>query len=302
MVFTACRSPWLLRSLLFVPGDQERMIHKARQLPADAIILDLEDGVAIKDKAVARARVHQALVEGFPEGLPVFVRLNGLPSGMLEDDLYAAFHPRLDGVVLPKVRSPDEVQLVGHALATLERIRGSPVGRLVLLILIETPQAVLRAEEIVSASARIVALMFGAEDLAAEMGLTRTAAAEEVRYPRAHAAVVAHGAGCEAIDLVYSALEDQAGLVRECQEGKTLGYTGKQVIHPSQLDPVNAAFSPDPSKVAWARRVMDAYLAAPRGALVVDGRMVDAPIVAQAQRILARADRIHARLRKEAGS
>ncbi len=287
--------------MLFVPGDQDRMIRKARTLPADALILELEDGVGANAKAVARGRIGQALAEGFPDDQPVFVRPNGLATGMLDDDLLAVVHPRLDGIVLPKVRSRDDVHVVDQVLTTLERARGIAPGRVALAVLIETPQAVVHAAEIVTASTRIVALMFGADDLAAEMGLMRTPAGEEVQYPRAHTALVAHAAGCAAIDLVYATLEDQAGLVRECREGKSMGYTGKQVIHPSQVELVNTAFAPDAMQVAWARRIVEAYQAAPRGAFVVDGRMVDAPIVAQAQRVLAEAARIVAKLHREPG-
>ncbi len=287
--------------MLFVPGDQERMLRKARELPADALILDLEDGVAAKDKAVARQRVPETLADGFPSGLPIFVRPNGVATGMLEDDLLATVHPRLDGIVLPKVRTPGEVALVDRLLATLERARGIPLGQLALALLIETPPAVLHAEDLVEASARVAALVFGAEDLAAEMGLVRTASGVGVHYPRAQTALVAHATGCEAIDQVFTTIQDPQGLARECAEGKALGYGGKQVIHPGQLDPVNAAFAPDPAQVAWAREILEAYRAAPRGAIVLNGRMIDAPIVAQAQRILADVARIESRTRTSAG-
>lgn len=299
MAVAARRSPWVLRSMLFVPGDQDRMLRKARGLPADALILDLEDGVAPKDKVIARSRIHHALEEGFPDGLPIFVRPNGLATGMLEDDLLASMHPRLDGVVVPKVRSRAELQLVNGLLSAIEGTRDIPPGHLALAVLVETPQAVLHAEDLVATSSRVVALMFGAEDLAAEMGLSRSAA--ELHYPRAQTALVAHATGCLAIDLIFPALQDTEGLTRECREGRALGYTGKQVIHPSQLGPVNTAFAPDLAEVAWARKIIDAYRSAPRGALVVEGRMVDAPIVAQAERILADADRIEERARKRTG-
>ncbi len=298
MAVASRRGPWVLRSMLFVPGDQDRMLRKAPTLPADALILDLEDGVAPKDKALARSRIPQVLEGGFPEGLRVFIRPNNLATGMLEDDLLATVHPRLDGVVVPKIRSPHELQVVDRVLATLEEARGIPPNHVALAVLIETPQAVLHAEDLVARSDRVVALLFGAEDLAAEMSLSRTSAAAALAYPRAHTALTAHATGCVAIDLVFTAIDDTEGLTRECREGKALGYTGKQVIHPSQLGPVNAAFAPDPSQIAWARRIVEAYRSAPRGALVVEGKMVDAPVVAQAERILADAERIADRGRK----
>ncbi len=298
MALASRRDPWVLRSMLFVPGDQDRMLRKAPTLPADALILDLEDGVAPQDKAVARARIPQALEAGFPEGVRIFIRPNSLATGLLEDDLLATVHPRVDGVVVPKARSPHDLEVVDRVLATLEEARGIPLKQVAIAVLIETPQAVLHAEEIVTRSARVVALLFGAEDLAAEMSLSRASAAAAVAYPRAHTALTAHATGCAAIDLVFTAIDDAEGLTAECREGKALGYTGKQVIHPSQLGPVNATFAPDPSQIAWARRILEAYRTAPRGALVVEGKMIDAPVVAQAERILADADRIADRGRR----
>lgn len=300
MVVGRRRSPWVLRSLLFVPGDQDRMLRKARDLPADALILDLEDGVALANKASARARIPEALDAGFPEGLPIFVRPNGLATGMLEDDLLATVHPRLNGIVLPKTRSDTEIALVDRLLGNLEQARGieTPIA---LAVLIETPPAVLHAEAFALSSERVVALVFGADDLAAEMGLVRTPTADEVHYPRTQVALVAHATGCEAIDHVFTAINDLDGLHRDCQAGRALGYSGKQVIHPAQLGPVNDVYAPDPSTVAWARHIVEAFRDAARGVTIVDGRMVDAPIVAQAERILADAARIDERTRKASG-
>jgi len=284
--------------MLFVPGDQDRMLRKAPTLPADALILDLEDGVAAKDKALARSRIPQVLAGELPEGLRIFVRPNGFATGLLEDDLLATVHARLDGVVVPKMRSYEELRAIDRLLTTLEHARGIPPKHVALAILIETPQAVLHAEGLVTSSDRVMAVLFGAEDLAAEMGLARASGGAALAVPRAQTALVAHATGCAAIDLVYTAIEDTEGLARECREGKALGYTGKQVIHPVQLDTVNATFAPDPAQVAWARRIVEAYRSSPRGALVVEGRMVDAPIVAQAERILADAERISDRGKK----
>lgn len=268
----------LLRSMLFVPGDQARMIEKARTLPADAIILDLEDGVAPKDKVRARVMVHNALMARVPGDRSVWLRPNALATGLLEDDLLACVLPGLTGVVLPKSRAAADVALVDGVLRVLERSRALS-GRLLLALLIETPQAVLDVEEIARASARIAALLFGADDLAAEAGLARTERNDEVGVARAHVALAAHARGCGAIDLVHAKVRDLEGLTRECREGKAL---------------VHAVFSPSQEEIVWARRIVDAYRAAPRGALVVDGRMVDAPIVAQAERLLHVAGRIAA--------
>ncbi|MDQ7849765.1 MAG: CoA ester lyase [Armatimonadota bacterium] len=278
-----------LRSVLFVPGDQPQMQAKARTLPADAIVLDLEDAVAPAHKAAARLQVHRALEEGFPERLAVFVRPNAAASGLLREDLEAVLHPRASGLMLPKVAGPEEVREVDAWLGALEPQRGIAVGALRLLVIVETPRAVLEAFAIARASPRVVGLAFGADDLAAAMGLARTVAPADLRYPRAQVALAAHAAGVEAVDVVYTTVEDLGGFRREAEEARALGYTGKQVIHPRQIELANLIFSPSPQEVAWARRVIEAYEAAPRGAIMVEGRMVDAPVVRQAWRILERA-------------
>lgn len=280
----------VLRSMLFVPGDQPRMVAKAPTLDADAVILDLEDGVASKDKPAARDGIREALHGGFGVRGTLWVRPNGLATGLLEDDLLSCVWQGVAGVVVPKVRSAHDVRLADGVAQRVARSRG--MGELMLAVLIETPPAVLDVAEIVRASRHVAALVFGADDLAAEMGLIRTPGNMEVAVPRAQVALAAHAAGCEAVDIAYTQVRDLDGLTRECREGRALGYTGKQVIHPTQIAPANAAFSPAEDEVAWARRVIEAYRQAPRGALVVDGRMVDAPIVVQAERVLERAAKV----------
>jgi len=275
--------------MLFVPGDQPRMLAKAQTLDADAVILDLEDGVAAKDKRRARDALEGALRGGLPVAGTLWVRPNALDTGWLEDDLTACLWPGVTGVVVPKVRAASEVRLVDALVARVARDRD--LGPVDMAVLIETPSAVLAAAEIGRACTRLAALMFGADDLAAEMGIARTESNDEVAVPRAQVALTAHALRCEAIDIVYTRVHDEVGFHRECAEGRRLGYTGKQVIHPAQIAPANTAFSPGADEIAWAARIVEAYEAAPRGALVVDGRMVDAPIVAQARRVLARARR-----------
>lgn len=265
------------------------MLAKAPALDADAIILDMEDGVAAKDKPRARAALEEAVRDGLTVPGTLWVRPNALDTGLMEDDLAACLWPGVTGVVVPKVRAASEVRLIEGIIARLARDRG--IGPVSLAVLIETPPAAVAPVEIGRACSRLAALMFGADDLAAEMGLIRTDSNDEVAVPRAQVALTAHALGCEAVDIVYTRVRDDDGFHRECADGRRLGYTGKQVIHPSQIAPANAAFSPGAEEIAWATRIIEAYQAASRGALVVDGRMVDAPIVAQARRVLERARR-----------
>lgn len=268
---------------------------RARTLSADAIILDLEDGVAEAHKERAREQIPQSLQEGFPPDLPVFVRPNSQESGLLEGDLRAVLHPRVTGVVLPKVRTAGEVRDIVAWLRLQEAGHGIEEGALRLLILIESPPAVLGALEIARASPRVVGLAFGADDLAAAMGLARTAAPADVSYPRAHVALAAHAAGVDAIDIVHTAVKDREGFRREAETARALGYTGKQVVHPAQVDLANEIFAPSAEEVAWARATTAAFAAAPRGVMMVEGKMVDAPVIRQARRILERAARVAAR-------
>ncbi|HEY6102715.1 MAG TPA: CoA ester lyase, partial [bacterium] len=230
----------LLRSMLFVPGDQPRMLAKAPALDADAVILDVEDGVAAKDKQSARASVEAAVRSALRVPGTLWVRPNALATGMLEDDLLACLWPPVTGVVVPKVRSAHDVRIVDGVAGRLARDRG--MDRVWFAILIETALGVLAAQEIVRASPQVAALMFGADDLAAETGLIRTPSNAEVAVPRAQVALTAHAAGCEAIDIVYTRVRDGEGYRRECEEGRRIGYTGKQVIHPSQIAPAHDAF------------------------------------------------------------
>ncbi|MBI4279981.1 MAG: CoA ester lyase [Armatimonadetes bacterium] len=295
---------WSLRSFLFVPGGQSRMIEKARTLAADAIILDLEDAVAPDGKAAARALVARALEEGFPASPVVLVRVNGCASGLLEDDLAQVVRPRVDGICLPKCQDAQEVLLLDRLLADAERRTGKPAGALWLVPFIESPGAVLEAAQIAAGAPRVAALSFGAEDLAAAMGIARTREGDEVVYPRAHMALAAHAAGRAAIDGVFIDFRDADGLEQDIRRGRSLGYTGKQLIHPSQIEPTNRLFSPDPEVVARARRMVDTFdaaVAAGQGVVVVDGQMVDRPVAERARRMLAVAAAHAARAGHEPG-
>ncbi len=281
------------RALLYMPGDSQRKIEKAASLDVDCICMDLEDGVAHTQKAAARATIVTALQEldfGRSEKL---VRLNPYGSGMEAEDLAATVGPRWrpDGFVLPKVDSAEAVQWLDGQLAAAEQAHGWPAGSLVLIALVESARGILNLKEICAATPRLQALIFGGEDLAADIGAIRTPEAWEVFYARS--AIVTHAAafGQQAIDMVTVDYQDTASLRREARQGATLGYSGKQAIHPNQVAPIQAAFTPSAEAVAQARRIVDAHTAHQAsgvGAFALDGKMVDAPIVKAAQRVLDR--------------
>jgi citrate lyase subunit beta/citryl-CoA lyase len=287
-------APWVLRSLLFVPGNRPAMIAKARTLGADALILDLEDGVAPDEKEQARRTVAEALETGFPESLVVFLRANGPESGLLDTDLREAFRPRCQGVCLPKCEIPASVLASDARLRIAEDEWGTARGRVRLLPMIETAAGVLRAPAIARACPRICALGFGAEDFTANVGLVRSREGTELAWARTAVSLAAHAAGALPIDGIFADFRDEAGLRADTDEARRHGFAGKMLIHPAQIAPVHAAFAPTPEEVEHARAVVAAYAqarAAGSGVAVVDGAMVDRPVVLRAERVLAAAER-----------
>jgi citrate lyase beta subunit len=280
------------RALLYMPGDDERKIRKAATLDVDCVCLDMEDGVALSRKEDARALIPAMLRDlnfGRAERL---VRINPVGSGLEVDDLHAGLEVRPDGIVMPKVESGDAIRWASSAIAAAEQAQGWQAGQIAIIVLVETALGVVNLREIASSDPRLQGLIFGAEDLAGDIGAVRTPEAWEVFYARS--AIVTHAAafGLQAIDMVYIDYKDTEGLVRESAEAARMGYTGKQVIHPNQIAPVQGAFTPDDAEIAHAQRVMNAmaeHQEAGRGAFALDGKMIDMPLVKAAERVLARA-------------
>lgn len=268
------------------------MIAKAAAAGADAIILDLEDGVAPAEKPAARRTIAAALDGPLPDHLVVFVRVNSTGSGLLDGDLRDAARARMDGVCLPKCDTPADVQSVSARLYAAEDRLDLPRGRLRMLALVETARAVLNAPAIARESPRISGVIFGAEDFTADAGLPRTREGSELAAARTAVSLAAHAAGVDAIDGIFADFRDEEGLVADTAEARRLGYTGKTLIHPAQIAPVHGVFAPAPDEIAKAHRIVDAFeeaAAAGSGIVVVDGAMVDRPVAVRAQRVLARA-------------
>jgi citrate lyase beta subunit len=280
------------RALLYMPGDDMHKIEKAITLGVDCICMDIEDGVALNRKAQARATIAEALRTlefGSSERL---VRINPVGSGMEDEDLRAVLPGHPHGIVIPKVAGCEQVRWVIEQVALFERERGWPVGQIVLLALIETARGVVNLKEIAACDARLEALIFGAEDLAGDIGAVRTRPGWEIFYARS--ATVTHAAayGLQALDMVFMDLKDINGLRAESLEGAGMAYTGKQIIHPNQVAPVQEAFSPSDEAIAHALRVVETaaqHQEAGAGAYALDGKMVDAPVVKAAGRVLERA-------------
>lgn len=279
----------LHRSMLFVPADSTKKMEKARALRPDVVIFDLEDAVSPDKKPEARALLSQEL-KSRPKAEPgIFVRVNSVGSGFFSADLEVAVDATVDALALPKCGSAAEIARADREISRVEERKGMPPGKLRLILILETALGVVCAYELGRSSPRVIALNFGAEDYSADMGINRSQAAEQITFARAMVAQAARAAGLEALDSVFTDFRDEAGLVEEVHRVKLMGYTGKALIHPSQIEPVHRAFAPSDSEVAWASEVMQAFEAAKAsgsGVIAVRGRMVDEPVVIQARRIL----------------
>ena len=279
------------RALLYMPGDDRHKIEKALSLSVDCVCMDMEDGVAPNRKAEARRSIAAALREldfGRSEKL---ARINAVGSGLETEDLQAVLPFRPDGVVLPKIESLEQIQWASEKVEAAELAHGWPVHSIRLLAGVETPKAILNLKEIAS-QPRLDALIFGGEDYAASVGATRTPEALELLYARSAVLAACAAYGLQAIDMVSIDFKDLEALRGEARSGAQLGYTGKQIIHPNQVAPVQEAFTPDEAAIESARRLVEvfqAHLAQGRGAFALDGRMIDMPLVKAAEGVLARA-------------
>ena len=282
----------MIRSLLFVPGDSARKFEKALACSADALILDLEDSVAVANKAAARAGVLQMLQQPRADK-DLFVRVNALDSGMLLSDLQAVIPGRPNGIMLPKCSGPQDIVQLGHYLDAFEVSAGLDVGSTSILpIVTETPQALLNLKGYERCGPRLWGLLWGAEDLASAIGATANRRADgEYRSPfrlaRDLCLMAATAAGVVPVDTVFTDFRDLEGLKNETTQGRIDGFAAKAAIHPAQCDAINAAFRPTPEELAWAQAVLQALHDAPSGGVAsLAGKMLDRPHETQARRIL----------------
>jgi citrate lyase subunit beta/citryl-CoA lyase len=285
----------MLRSLLFAPGDQPRKVEKAlTEIPADAVILDLEDAVAAAAKPATRAAVAQALER--PRRSRAYVRVNGVDTPWFFGDLDAVVRPGLDGIVLPKTNHAEMLYLADRYIAYLERERGVPPGAIDLLPLIESAEGVANLRAICGRGiARVKRLGLGAADFTADVGFTWTAEEHELLLARTQLALHSRCAGLEPpIDTVYPHFRDQVGLDASSRRSRDLGFQGRTCIHPDQVEIVNRIFLPTADEVAWAEEVVAAFTAAEAqgvAAIQVRGQLVDYAFVARARQILRQAGR-----------
>jgi citrate lyase subunit beta-like protein len=280
------------RALLYMPGDDRHKIEKAATLGADCLCMDLEDGVALNKKADARDVIAGAMRELDFGASERCIRVNGVGSGLESDDLAAALSARPDTIVLPKVETAEQAEWVSREIESYELVHALPVGGIRLLVDVETAAGILNLKEIATASPRLEAIIFGGEDFAASIGATRTPEAIELLYARQAVVTTCAAYGLQAIDIVTIDFKDLDSLRKEAEFGAQLGFSGKQIIHPAQVEPVQTAFTPSDEAVAHAGRLVALFEASQAegvGAFALDGRMIDMPLVKNARQVLERA-------------
>lgn len=282
--------------MLFVPGDSDRKFAKARGIGADALILDLEDSVAPTMKGEARAKVSALLDDQSPRDWLFFVRVNPFDTGMTFDDMAAVVKPGLDGLVIPKADGAPDIERIGKELDRLEADAGMAIGTVkIAVVATETAKAIFNLGSYTPAHPRLVALTWGAEDLAAAVGATANkddtgAWTSPYQMARTLCLFAASSAGVLPLDTLYTDFRDSQGLESDCKRARRDGFTGRIAIHPDQIAIINACFSPSPEQRAEAQMIVDAFAAHPdAGTLGINGKMYDIPHLKAAQKTLASA-------------
>ena len=285
----------LLRTFIFAPGNHPRKVEKVFGLGADAVILDLEDAVAVNEKVGARQAVVEAMKK--PRQCKGYVRINASDTPFCYGDLLAVVGDWLDGIVLPKVESAAQLLTIDWLLAQLEHERSLTVGHIDLMPIIETGKGLAAVREIATAGSRVRRLSFGAADYTHDMGMNWTLEENELTPARAEIVLASRVAGIEPpIDTVFAHVGKHLdALRRTTQLARDLGFQGKLCIHPEQVQPIHAIFTPTEKEIAEARKVVEAFEAAEASgsaSIRVEGRFIDYPIVEKAKRVLAIAEQI----------
>jgi citrate lyase subunit beta/citryl-CoA lyase len=278
-----------IRTWLFAPGMDARKCEKALQSAADALILDLEDAVAVSEKPKARLMLNQ-LVKSVSTDRQVYVRVNDFMTGMTAEDLRAVCTGGIAGIVLPKAESAEMVRIASAMIDELSRAEGLPHGQITMFGILETARGVLRAEEIAAAGGRLSTLMFGAGDFTGDLGIPTSNVGPHLVNAKIQTALACRAAGIRPpVDTVFFDVTDAVGFEADCLQAKGLGFQGKAVIHPNQIAMANAVFSPSADEIANARLVVDSFAKAEAegvGAIRVEGKLIDYAMVKNSQKLL----------------
>ncbi|AFV01362.1 Citrate lyase beta chain [Dehalobacter sp. UNSWDHB] len=289
----------VMRSILYVPGNNPKMVEKAPSFPADIITLDLEDSVPPAEKENARKIIAENLKYAGSNGSQIYVRINNWETELTNDDLEAVVWEGLHGVTLAKTGHPDDVKRLDWKLEELERRRGLEVGSIKISMLLETAKGIMNAYECCMASKRNVNAIFGAVDYCRDMRIKLTSEANEQLWGRAKVGVACRAAGIVAIDAPFVAYQDIPAFEKNVADGKQMGYEGRMIIHPGQVEPSNRLYAPDPADVEWANGVVKVFeeegIAKGKAAVSYNGKMVDTPVYLNAKDILAAQAEIEAK-------
>ena len=277
----------LFRSLIFVPGNNPRFLEKAKKLQADIVCFDLEDSVPDNEKTNARKLIKTALKSRKSYESSIFVRTNSPLSGKIPADLKEIVRKGIDGIVIPKVNNAKELNKIEKIISGLEKTR--KLKPIQLIPSIESAEGVVNTYQIASSSKRVVAVVFGVFDLLNDIGVEYTKDSEGAKYSRSKIPIDARAAGIAAIDAIWQDLKDSKGLEQDCKFGKSLGYSGKSIIHPDHISVTHKLFHPNKSEIEWAKKVCKTYLESTKkgtGATTVEGKMIDEVHYKQAKALL----------------
>ena len=275
------------RSLIFVPGNNSRFLEKAKKLEADIVCFDLEDSVPDIEKVNARKLIKNALKSRKLYKSSIFVRTNSPTSGKIPNDLKEVIQKGIDGIVIPKVNNVKELQKIVKTLSGLEKKQ--KLKPIQIIPSIESAEGVVNTYNIASFGKRIPAVVFGVFDLLNDLGVEYTKESEGEKYSRGKIPVDAHAAGIVAIDAIWQDLKDSKGFQKDCKTGRSLGYSGKSIIHPDQISVVHKSFYPNKTEILWAEKVCKVYSESTKkgkGATTVDGKMIDEVHFKQAKALL----------------
>lgn len=288
----------ILRSLIFVPSNSKRFIEKAKALNADIICFDLEDSVPFNEKTTARQAIVDVLAKKAEYRSNIYIRINSLESGLAFSDLKSIIQEGVDGIVVPKVNDKKEVNQIEHLTSSLEKERGIEKDSIKLMPSIESAKGVVNAHSIAKSVERINALVFGVFDFLYDMHLDYVEDDEVgYQYARAKIPVDARAAGVAALDGIWQKVHDIEGLRNDASIARRLGYSGKTIIHPSHIDPVHKIFMPSKNEIEWAKKVLQALrepmeIGDGKGAIKLEGKMIDAAHYKQAKAILNTIDEL----------
>lgn len=275
---------------MYVSGSKPGSISQAHFYGSDCIIYDLEDSVLITEKDAARFLIFNTLKKKRPEKIEIIVRVNAMDTPFGEQDLEAIVRAKPDVIRFPKIETPEDVKIADDYISKVEAEAGIEVGSTRIIAGMETHTGVLNAREIAVSSQRIVAISIGGEDFTASMKTTRSVEGLEMFYARNAILLAARAAGVQAIDTIFSDINNEEGLVEDTKLIKRLGFDGKYLIHPRQVEPVNNVFTPNEKEIQNAVRILNALKEANKrnlGVVALDGKMIDAPVVERAKRVIA---------------